>query len=151
MPLRVEIITQDRKLYDGDADIVVARGIEGEMGILPQHAPLVTALAYGEVRVKKDGVEELFAVGGGVLQVGNDHVIILADSAEHAEEIDMTRAEHARERARTMMESAPPTDPGQQAALEAAIKRADLRLKVARRRSPRRGLGGSPIDSESHN
>jgi F-type H+-transporting ATPase subunit epsilon len=149
MPLRVEIITQERKLFDGDADIVVARGIEGEMGILPRHAPLVTALAFGEVRVKKDSVEEVFAVGGGVLQVGRDHVIILADSAEHAEEIDLARAEHARERARTMREAAPPSDPGQQAALEAAIRRADLRLKVARRRSPRRGLGGSPIDSES--
>src|SRR5688500_7018787 len=78
MPLHVEIITQERKVYDGEADMVNARGTEGEMGILPKHAPLVTALGFGEVKVRNGGTEELFAVGGGVLQVAHDHVIILA-------------------------------------------------------------------------
>src|SRR5687768_11128554 len=104
MPLHVEIITQERKVYDGEADSVNARGTEGEMGILPKHAPLVTALGFGEVKVRHGGTEELFAVGGGVLQVAHDHVIILADSAEQADEIDMARAEEARRRAETMME-----------------------------------------------
>jgi F-type H+-transporting ATPase subunit epsilon len=149
MPIRVEIITQERKLYDGEVDIVNARGIEGEMGILPDHAPLVTALDFGEVRVRKGTEEEVFAVGGGVLQVGNNHVIILADSAEQADEIDMARAEEARKRAAEMMETGPQLDPAQQAALEAAIRRADIRLKVAQRRRPRRGTGGVPsIGSE---
>lgn len=144
MPLHVEIITQERKVYDDEVDIVNVRGIEGEMGILPRHAPLVTALGFGEVRVRKSGNEESFAVGGGVLQVAHDHVIILADSAEQAEEIDMARAEEARRRAEAMMEAGPQLDPAQQAALEAAIRRADLRLKVAQRRNPRRGRGGAP-------
>lgn len=146
MPLRVEIITQDRKLYDDEVDIVNVRGIEGEMGILPQHAPLVTALGFGEVRVRKGGVEESFAVGGGVLQVAHDHVIILADSAEQAEEIDIARAEDARRRAQEMVAAGPQLDPAQQAALELAIRRADLRLKVAQRRRPRAGRGGTPYD-----
>jgi F-type H+-transporting ATPase subunit epsilon len=148
MPLHVEIITQERKVYDGDADIVNVRGIEGQMGIMPQHAPLVTALGFGEVIVRNKGADETFAVGGGVLQVAKDHVIILADSAEQADEIDMARAEEARKRAEAMMEAGPQLDPAQQAALEAAIKRADLRLKVAQRRSPRRGgMGGGSMDS----
>lgn len=150
MPLRVEIITQERKLYDEDVDIVNLPGIEGEMGILPQHAPLVTALNFGEVRVRKGEQEETFAVGGGVVQVAHDHVIILADSAEQADEIDIARAEEARRRAQELAATGPQLDPAQQAAIEAAIRRADLRLKVAQRRRPRRGTGGSPYESGQH-
>ncbi len=151
MPLRVEIITQERKVYDEEVDIVIARGVEGEMGILPRHAPLVTALDYGEVRVRRGGLEETFAVGGGVLRVAHDHVIILADSAEYAEEIDVARAEEARRRAQAMMAEGGAPDPAQQAALEAAIRRANLRVKVASRRRPRRGLGGPTVESGSGN
>ncbi len=143
MPLRCEIITQECRVYDEEVDIVIAPGVEGEMGILPRHAPLVTTLNYGEVRVRRGEVEASFAVGGGVLQVAHDHVIILADSAEHAEEIDIARAEAARERARKIMAEGPPPDPASEAALEAAIRRADLRLKVARQRRSRRGAGPS--------
>jgi F-type H+-transporting ATPase subunit epsilon len=91
MPLRCEIITQERRVFDEEVDIVIAPGTEGEMGILPQHAPLVAALDYGELRVRQGDLESLFAIGGGVLQVSNDHVIVLADSAEQAEEIDIGR------------------------------------------------------------
>src|SRR5262245_2107384 len=146
MPLRVEIITQERKLYDGEADIVNARGTEGEMGILPQHAPLITALDFGEVRIKNGDQEETFAVGGGVLQVAHDHVLILADSAEQAHEIDIARAEEARRRAEEMVAAGPQLDPAQQAALEAAIRRADLRLKVAQRRRTHRPPGAGQFD-----
>lgn len=147
MPLRCEIISQERKLYDDEVDIVIVQGTEGEMGILPQHAPLVTSLAFGELRVRQGEHEELFAIGGGVLRVGNDHVIVLADSAEQAEEIDMARAEAARERAERSMVEGPTADPVQAAALEAAIRRANLRLKVARRRRDR-GMLSPRYDTE---
>lgn len=134
MPLRCQIITQERQLYDEEVDIVIAPGLEGEMGILPQHTPLLAALDFGELRVRRGGVEESFAIGGGVLQVAHDRVIVLAESAEQAEEIDVARAEAARQRAQQMMAAGVAQDPASMAALEAAIRRASLRLKVARRR-----------------
>lgn len=140
MPLRCQIITQERQLFDEEVDIVIAPGIEGEMGILPQHAPLVAALDIGELRVRRGNFEESFAIGGGVLQVAHDRVIVLADSAEQAEEIDIARAEAARRRAEQMMAEGAPRDPAALAALEAAIRRANLRLKVARKRAHK----GSP-------
>ena len=146
MPLRCEIITQERKLFDDEVEIVIAPGVEGEMSILPQHAPLIAALDFGELRVRKGGIEEAFAIGGGVLQVSHDHVIVLADSAEQADEIDVARAEAARERAERIMAEGPPEDPEAYAALQAAIRRANLRLKVARHRRPRRGTGPAPLE-----
>jgi F-type H+-transporting ATPase subunit epsilon len=146
MPLKCEIITQEHRVFDDLVDIVIAPGTEGEMGILPQHAPLIAALGYGVLRVRQGEQESLFAIGGGVLQVSNDHVIVLADSAEQAEEIDMARAEEARRRAQRTMEEGPPEDPDAYAALQAAIQRANLRLKVAARRKPRRGTGPGAID-----
>jgi F-type H+-transporting ATPase subunit epsilon len=134
MPLRCQIITQERQLYDEEVDIVIAPGLEGEMGILPQHTPLLAALDFGELRVRRGGVEESFAIGGGVLQVAHDRVIVLAESAEQAEEIDVARAEAARQRAQQMMAAGAAQDPASMAALEAAIRRASLRLKVAKRR-----------------
>lgn len=138
MPLKCEIFTQERQVYSEEVDIVMVRGVDGEMAILPRHAPLITALDFGEVRVRRAKVEEAFAVGGGVLQVANNRVIILADSAEQAEEIDVARAEEARQRAEKMMAQGSPEDPAAMAALEAAIRRANLRLKVSARRRSRR-------------
>src|SRR5215211_280596 len=98
--LRVEVVTGEREvLVEDDVDMVVAPGIEGQLGILPQHAPLVTTLAPGELRIVKGGSEEDFAVSGGFLQVGPDRVMVLADTAERSEEIDIARAEEARRRA----------------------------------------------------
>ena len=144
MPLKCEIITQERKLYEEEVDIVIAPSIEGEMGILPRHAPLIAVLDYGELVVRRGGVEEAFAIGGGVIQVTPDHVLVLADSAEQAEEIDMARARDARKRAEKMMEEGAPEDPVALAALEAAIRRANLRMKVGRKR--RRGTGPGAMD-----
>lgn len=144
MPIHVDIITQERQVYSDDVDIVVAPGIEGEMGILPNHAPLITTLGVGVLRVRKEGLEEHFALGGGVLEVRPDKVIVLADSAEQAAEIDVARAEAARERAEQVMREGPPTDPAAYAQLEAALRRSNVRLRVARRR--RRGTGPGPME-----
>lgn len=146
MPLRCEIITQERKLFDDMVDIVIAPGVEGEMGILPRHSPLIAVLDFGELRVRQGELEEAFAIGGGVLQVAEDRVIVLAESAERADEIDISRAEEARRRAERLMEEGVPEDPAAYAALEAAMRRADLRVRVARRR--RRGTGPGAMEFE---
>src|SRR5438309_3167748 len=101
MPLRVQIVTAEREVLAEDAvDMVVAPGAEGVLGILPRHAPLLTTLLPGIVRIKRGGAEEAMAVGGGFLQVARDQVLILADTAERADEVDEARAEAARGRAR---------------------------------------------------
>src|SRR5438552_16281532 len=100
MPLRVQIVTAEREVSAGETvDMVVAPGAEGVVGILPRHAPLLTTLLPGIVRVKKGGAEEAMAVGGGFLQVARDQVLILADTAERADEIDEAPAQDATRRA----------------------------------------------------
>src|ERR1700694_2029466 len=97
MPLQVQIVTAEREVLAEEAvDMVVAPGAEGVVGILPRHAPLLTTLLPGTVRVKKGGTEDAMAVGGGFLQVARDQVLILADTAERADEIDEARAEEGR-------------------------------------------------------
>jgi F-type H+-transporting ATPase subunit epsilon len=103
-PIRCEVVTAERTVFDEDVDMVVAPGIEGQLGILPHHAPLITALTYGELVMRREGLEDDFiAIGGGFMEVGPEHVIILADSAERADEIDEARAEEARKKAETLM------------------------------------------------
>ena len=95
--LHLEILTIERKLFDDEVNMVIAPGSEGMLGILPRHTSLLTALTYGELQVKKEGeADQLFAIGGGFMEVQPDHVIVRADSAERAEEIDVERAEAAR-------------------------------------------------------
>ncbi len=108
------------------------------MGILPNHAPMLTALAFGEVMVRNQGDEQFFAIGGGYAEVQPDRVIILADSAEHAGEIDLERAEKAREKAEQAMKEGVPTDAAKYAQIEAALRRAQIRIDVGVRRSSRR-------------
>ncbi len=132
MPLKVEIIAQDRRVWTGEADMVVLPGGEGEMGILPNHAPLLTTLEPGFVKVKKGDREEVFTVVGGFAEVRPNQVIILADAAEHVEEIDAARAQAAKERAQRILESAPADSEAYLAAL-AALRRANLRLEAVRR------------------
>ncbi len=142
MPFTCKIITQEGVIFDqGGVESVTARGIDGEMTILSRHAPLIAALDYGEVRVHRGGTQEVFAVGGGVLQVAEDQAIILADSAERSDSIDVARAEEARRRAHKLMAEGAPADPAAIVALEAAIKRASLRVKVGSRRRPPQGPG----------
>jgi F-type H+-transporting ATPase subunit epsilon len=140
--LSFEIITGERIVYqDTDVDMVVAPGAEGALGILPQHAPLVSTLQPGELRVKKGANEVALAVSGGFLEVTGDRVLVLADAAERAEEIDIARAEQARQRAQEQL--ATRTRDLDLVAAEAALRRSLVRLRVARRRQ---GGGPLPLD-----
>ena len=132
--IRLEIVTAERVVYSEDVNVVVAPGIDGELGILPRHAPL----QHGEIRVVKDGEESFIAVSGGFLEVMGDKIAILADTAEHGEEIDAERAEEALERAEERVASRP-ADQDLERAM-ASLRRSAARLKVARRR--RRVLPG---------
>jgi F-type H+-transporting ATPase subunit epsilon len=134
--IRLDIVTAERLVYSEDVDEVVAPGVNGQLGILPQHTTLMTMLAPGELMVKQGGAEINLAVSGGFMEVRPDHVIILADTAERADEIDLARAEEARKRAEAAMAEAPV---GAEASLaaEAALQRALTRLKVARRHRER--------------
>lgn len=133
MPLRCEIVTQDRLLYEGPADMVVAPGTEGELGILPNHAPLLTTLKLGVLTVRHGQEQELFTVAGGVMEVLPHLVTVLADVGEHVADIDVERAERARRRAEEMLVKGPPPDTDEYLAIQAALQRSHLRLEVARR------------------
>ena len=133
MTIRCEIVSQDRLVYEGDVDIVVLPGSAGEMGILPHHAPLLTTLKYGFIKVRQQGKEQIFAVAGGVAEVQPQIVTVLADAAENIEEIDETRAEQARERAQEMLARGVPADTDAYLAIEAALRRSNLRLDAVRR------------------
>lgn len=144
--LQVEIVTGERViLSEDDVDMVVAPGAEGSLGILPRHAPLITTLAAGELRVKKGSQEDSIVVFGGFMEVTPEKVIVLADTAERAEDIDLSRAEEARGRAQTAISQRGKLE--DQAASEAALRRANLRLQIGQRRATRRrgpGLGDRP-------
>jgi F-type H+-transporting ATPase subunit epsilon len=127
--LHVEVVTAERELYNGEADLVSAPSAEGRIGILPQHAALLTLLVPGELRIKLGGEEEPLFVSGGFLEVFEDTVTILADTAEHAEEIDQARAEAARRRAQDSLEHA--ESERDRAELQGALQRAITRLRVA--------------------
>ena len=133
MPIRCEIVSQDRMVFEGDADIVILPGTDGEMGILPHHSPLLTTLKFGVVIVRSKEGEEIFAVAGGVAEVQPDLVTILADAAENVEEIDITRAEEARKRAEEYIAQGTPQDTDSYLKLEAALRRSNLRLDAVKR------------------
>jgi F-type H+-transporting ATPase subunit epsilon len=133
MTIRCEIVSQDRMVFEGDVDIVVLPGSAGEMGILPHHAPLLTTLKYGFIKVRQQGKEEVFTVAGGVAEVQPQIVTVLADAAENIEEIDETRAEQARERAQEMLARGVPADTDAYLAIEAALRRSNLRLDAVKR------------------
>jgi F-type H+-transporting ATPase subunit epsilon len=118
--------------------MVIAPGIDGEMGILPRHAPLLTALTYGELRVKRGDDEDSFAISGGFMEVQPDQVTVLADTAERAGEIDLERAEAARRRAEESLEVVA-DEKVDFAKAEAALRRSMIRIKVAEARRRRGG------------
>ena len=136
--IRLEIITAERVVYAGDVDIVVAPGVEGQLGILPHHAPLMTMLQPGELMLRKDSEEESMFVSGGFLEVRGDRVVVLADVAERAEEIDIARAEAAKRRAEERITQYPAHV--DHARAEAALLRSMMRLKVAEKSRKRRPL-----------
>jgi F-type H+-transporting ATPase subunit epsilon len=133
MPIQCEIVTQDRSLFEGPADIVIAPGSEGELGILPDHAPLLATLGYGLLRVRYKGEEEIFTIAGGLLEVRPDIVTVLADVGEHIDEIDLDRAEAAKARAEELLKKGPPPDTDEFLAIQAALRRSNIRLEAARR------------------
>jgi F-type H+-transporting ATPase subunit epsilon len=137
VPLHLEVITPERKVYEEDVDMVVAPASEGYVGILPHHAPLFTTLGPGEFRVKRGGVEEILAVFGGFMDVRADRVVVLTDAAEHAEEIDATQAQEARDRAQQVLAAGPASAADEQRA-RAELQRALVRLRVSESRRRRR-------------
>ncbi len=140
MPLYLEIVTSERTVFEGDVDMVTVPGGGGVMGILPNHAPVLSTLKPGELRVRQNGEVLEFAIGGGFIDVHSNRVIILADSAERAEEIDVARAEAARMRAQEMLKT-PPPDKEDLLQLESAIRRSEVRLRVAHRRRGSKPIG----------
>lgn len=133
MPIRCEIVSQDRMVYAGEADIVILPGSEGEMGILPNHAPLLATLNYGVMKVRYQGKEQYFTVAGGIVDVQPHQVVVLTDAAENIEEIDIQRAEEAKRRAEEYLREGPPPDTDEYLAMEAALKRSNLRLEAVKR------------------
>ena len=146
MTITCEIVTQDRSVYNEEVDSINLPGIEGRMGILPNHAPLLTVLDFGEVIIRRQGEEEFFAIGGGVAEVTPTKVIILADSADHLDEIDEQKAAEARAAAQKAMEEGATADPEQYRMLEAALRRESLRIDIYRKRRDRRRPGSGPMN-----
>ncbi|HLF25726.1 MAG TPA: F0F1 ATP synthase subunit epsilon [Anaerolineae bacterium] len=132
MPIHLEIVTIERRVYSEDVDMVIAPGTEGELGILPNHTPLLTSLNAGVLRVKRGGQEEAFAIGGGIMEVLPNKIIVMADAAERSDEIDVARAERARERAEALIKQQPAS--ADLSAALAALRRSQVRLRVAQRR-----------------
>jgi F-type H+-transporting ATPase subunit epsilon len=133
MPIQCEIVSQDRMVWEGDADIVVVPGVGGEMGVLPNHAPLLSTLKFGILKVRNKDEEQVFTIAGGVIEVQPDLITVLADSAENVAEIDVARAEDARKRAEDILKEGPPQDTDAFLKLEAALRRSNLRLEAVRR------------------
>ncbi len=140
MPMQLQIITAEREVFSGEVDAMAAPGLEGELGILPNHAPLMTLLQPGELMVRAGGEESYLALTGGYLEVLGNQVIILADAAEDVDEIDEARAQEAVERAQQRMANRESDVELEQAA--ASLRRAQVRVTVARRRrsTPHRSL-----------
>ena len=137
MPMRLEIVTAERILFEGEVDVVVVPGADGEIGVLPKHAALMTVLQPGELRYRTGDSEEQFVVTGGFVEVRGDRVSVLADAAEHIDEIDMARVEEAIARARERI-AEQRGDVDLERALS-SLRRARVRLNVTRRRR-----GGRP-------
>ena len=133
--IKLDIVTAERVVFSGDVDMVIAPGVQGQLGILPHHTPLMTMLQAGELVAKKGGEEEAMAISGGFLEVRPDRVIVLADSAERADEIDLTRAELAKQRARERLTH--PEAGVDASQVEASLRRALARIKVAEKRRRR--------------
>jgi F-type H+-transporting ATPase subunit epsilon len=133
MPLTLEIVTAERQVFlDDDVDMVIAPAVDGEVGILPHHAPLITVLQIGELRVKKGADEQSIVIAGGFMEVFAGTVTILADAAEHSEEVDIAAAEQARARAEESLRNKDQL--GDKAGAETALRLASLRLRVGSKR-----------------
>ncbi len=135
MTLRLEVVSPDGRVFTDDVDSVVVPGIEGELGILPHHTPLVTALGTGELRIRREGTVQFMLISGGFVEVRPDKVVVMAFVAEHSEEIDAAAAAEARRQAEADLESV--HDPVDLARVRAALQTALMRERIATRRSQR--------------
>ena len=142
MPMMLEITTAERQVFGEEVDMLIAPGVDGQLGILPRHAPLMTMLRPGELTIRKGGADTYFAVTGGFMEVLANHVTILADACEHSEEINEERAQEAMRRAQERISSRP-TEMQMERAL-ASLRRAQARIDTVRRRRSRAGSGQLP-------
>jgi F-type H+-transporting ATPase subunit epsilon len=133
VPLKLEIVTPERLAYSDDVDAVTLPGSEGELGVLPHHAPLITTLGAGELTIRKGGTEEHFAVFGGFLQVRPDRVVVMAETADLASDIDLERAQEARREAERALETGY-HEGADLSAARAALQQALTRIRIAERR-----------------
>ncbi len=132
MPIHIELVTQEQKVFEeAEADIVIVPAAEGEMGVLPNHAPVLTTLTFGELVVRKGAAEERFAVYGGVVDVRPDKVVVLADLAESSYALDLERAQDARDRARQLLDDGLPGADNREA--ELALRRANLAVRISQK------------------
>ena len=135
MPLKLEIVSPERRVYDDEVDMVVVPGLNGQLGILPHHTPLISSLGVGELKIKKSGSEESMLISGGFVEVRPDKVVVMADLAEHSDEIDEARAIEARKQAQQELEQA--TTSVDLARVRAALQTALMRERIAVRRRSR--------------
>jgi len=139
MPIHIEVVTQERLILDEPAaDMIILPGKEGVLGVLPRHTPLLTTLDIGELRIKAGGTEHVLAVYGGIVEIRPDKVVVLADMAEHADEVNLEKAEEARRTAQEMMRKGPPPD--EAAIIMQELRRAELAVRVRRRVQSRAGV-----------
>ncbi len=132
MPIHVELVTQEKRVFEEpEADMIIVPGSEGEMGILPHHAPVLTTMGFGELVIRKGTREERFAIYGGVVDVRPDKVVVLADLAESSFDLDMEAIEAARQGAAKLMAEGVPESENRQAAL--ALRRAELAARIQRK------------------
>ena len=135
MTLRLEVVSPEGRIFTDDVDMVVVPGIEGELGILPHHTPLVTALGTGELRIRQSGTVQFMLISGGFVEVRPDKVVVMAFVAEHSDAIDAAAAAEARRAAETDLEAV--HDPVDLARVRAALQTALMRERIATRRSNR--------------
>jgi len=149
MSIRCEIVSQDRQVYAGDADMVIVPGVQGVMGILPNHAPLLSNLKFGILRVRYQGQEEIFTIAGGVIEIQPDLVTVMADAAENVLEIDVSRADAAKRRAEEILKQGLPPESDAYLKIESALRRSNLRLEAVKRfRGQRNRFPGNSEESQ---
>src|SRR4030088_3071069 len=136
MKYELRVVSVERSLFEGEVEFMIANGADGELGVMARHAPLMTVLKPGPLRIQEvmGGSEELLFVGGGFLEVLPDRVTVLADVAEHADEMSVERAEEARRRAPEMRAGEKPLTPAEESEFQTALAVAEARLRLARLR-----------------
>ena len=134
MKFALRVVSVERSLFEGDVEFVIASGADGELGVMARHAPLMTALKPGPLRIQKTmgGPEELLFVGGGFMEVLPERVTVLADTAERADEISIDKAEEARKRAQEKLAGTLST--AEEVEFQQALAMAEARLRLARAR-----------------